>query len=189
MGSTIIVSITSANCVTCHRSTLPSDLFTCVKSQSLWCVHAYLSNVKRAPLGLGRSLMERVLRGHTESVLSVAFSPDGTRVISGTLDDLVLIWDAITEQSTPLSCHESFQFSDRSKVTHIFPGQFQLFAPDQEEVLLSPDWKWILTRRPNEACWIPPECRDVSSYAISGSKVCLGCESGRVVIVDLFPRR
>ena len=31
-------------------------LFTCVKSQSLWCVHAYLSNVKRAPLGLGRSL-------------------------------------------------------------------------------------------------------------------------------------
>ena len=56
MGSTIIVSITSANCVTCHRSTLPSDLFTCVKSQSLWCIHAYLSNIKCAPLGLGRSL-------------------------------------------------------------------------------------------------------------------------------------
>ena len=59
MGSTIIVSITSANCVTCHRSTLPSDLFTCVKSQSLRCVHAYLSNVKRAPLGLGSLAIRR----------------------------------------------------------------------------------------------------------------------------------
>ena len=49
MGSTIIVSITSANCVICHRSTLPSHL-------SLPSVHAYLSNVKRATLGLGRSL-------------------------------------------------------------------------------------------------------------------------------------
>ena len=55
IGSTIIVSIT-ANCITCHRLTLPSKLFAYVKSQSLWCVHAYLSNVKHAPLGLGRSL-------------------------------------------------------------------------------------------------------------------------------------
>ena len=133
--------------------------------------------------------MERVLEGHTKYVWSVAFSPDGTHVISGTAVDVVLIWDAITGQSTPLSCHESFQFPDRSKVTHIFPGKFQLFAPDQEEVLLSLDQKWILTRRPNEACRIPSECRDVKSRAISGSKVCLGCTSGRVVIVDLAPRR
>ena len=132
--------------------------------------------------------IERVLEGHTDDVSSVVFSPDGTRVISSTLGD-VMIWDAITGQSTPLSCHESFQFLDGSKVTHIFPGKFQLFAPDQEELLLSPDRKWILTRRPNEACWIPPECRDVESHAISGSKVCLGCRSGRVVIVDLAPRR
>ena len=132
--------------------------------------------------------MERVLEGHTDLVFSVAFSPDGTHVISRTADDVV-IWDAFTGQSTPLSCHESFQFPDRSKVTHIFPGKFQLFAPDQEEVLLSPDWTWILTRRQNEACRIPSECRDVKSHAISGSKVCLGCGSGRVVIVDLAPRR
>ena len=56
MGTTIIVSITSAGCVTCHRSMLPSDLFTYVKSQSLRCIHTYLSNIKHAPLGLGRSL-------------------------------------------------------------------------------------------------------------------------------------
>ena len=131
---------------------------------------------------------EQVLEGHTKYVWSVAFSPDGTRVISGASDDVVLIWDAITGQSTRLSCHESFQFPDRSKVIHIFPGHFQFFAPE-EEVLLSPDRKWIVTRRPNEACWIPPECRDVESRAVSGSEVCLGCGSGRVVIVDLAPRR
>ena len=133
--------------------------------------------------------IERVLEGHTYSVLSVTFSPDRTRVISGGSNRTVLIWDAIAGHSTPLSCHESFQFLDGSKVTHIFPGRFQFFAPGQKELLLSPDWKWIVTRRSNQACWIPRECRDITSHAISGSKVCLGCASGRVIIVDLAPRR
>ena len=132
--------------------------------------------------------IERVFEGHTDLVLSVAFSPDGTHVISGSPDGMALIWDAITGQSTPLSCHESFQFLDGSKVTHIFPGKFQLFAPNKEELLLSPDWKWIVARRSNQACWIPRKYRDVKSLAISGSKVCLGYDSGRVVIVDFAPR-
>ena len=133
--------------------------------------------------------IERVLEGLPDLVLSVAFSPDGTHVISGSLTGTVLIWDAITGQSTPLFCHESFRFLDGSKVTHIVRGKFQLFAPDKEELLLSPDWKWILTRRSNQAFWIPREYRDIISHAISGSKVCLGCFSGRVVIVDLAPRQ
>ena len=38
----------------------------------------------------------RALTGHTDSVFSVAFSPDGTRVVSGSTDWLVKIWDAAT---------------------------------------------------------------------------------------------
>ena len=48
-------------------------LFTCVKSQSLWCVHAYLSNVKRAPLGLGRSLGQT----HSANSLMPLYIHDG----------------------------------------------------------------------------------------------------------------
>jgi len=36
------------------------------------------------------------LTGHSGSVFSVAFSPDGTRVVSGSSDKLVKIWDAAT---------------------------------------------------------------------------------------------
>ena len=38
----------------------------------------------------------RTLEGHTSEVLSVAFSPDGTRVVSGSLDRLVKVWDVET---------------------------------------------------------------------------------------------
>ena len=127
--------------------------------------------------------IERILRDNR--IRSVAFSPDGTQVVSGSLSS-VLIWDVITGESTPLPYSESFQFPDKSNVTHILPGNFQLFAPGQQVISTSPDKKWILTDRANQGCWIPPELRDFVSHAISGSKLCLGYQSGRVVIVNLM---
>ena len=38
----------------------------------------------------------RTLRGHTRPVRSVAISSDGTRIVSGSLDRLVKIWNAET---------------------------------------------------------------------------------------------
>ena len=37
-----------------------------------------------------------MLRGHREDVNCVAFSPDGRRVITGSSEDLGIIWDAAT---------------------------------------------------------------------------------------------
>ena len=37
------------------------------------------------------------LKGHDGSVWSVAFSPDGQRVVSGSFDETVKIWDASEE--------------------------------------------------------------------------------------------
>ncbi|KAG2078465.1 hypothetical protein BDR04DRAFT_963546, partial [Suillus decipiens] len=34
------------------------------------------------------------LRGHTNSVASVSFSPDGNRIVSGSEDETVRLWDA-----------------------------------------------------------------------------------------------
>ena len=38
----------------------------------------------------------QTLEGHIKPVWSVAFSPDGTKIISSSLDDNIKIWDANT---------------------------------------------------------------------------------------------
>ncbi|MBQ1192103.1 MAG: hypothetical protein IIX43_07525, partial [Bacteroidales bacterium] len=40
----------------------------------------------------------QTLEGHSKYVLSVAYSPDGTKIISGSDDKTIKIWDANTEQ-------------------------------------------------------------------------------------------
>ena len=40
------------------------------------------------------------LKGHTGSVLSVAFSPDGKRIVSGSEDETLKVWDAVSGQVT-----------------------------------------------------------------------------------------
>ena len=45
----------------------------------------------------------RSLTGHTDLVWSVAFSPNGNRIVSGSRDKLVKIWD--TETGAEVSSH------------------------------------------------------------------------------------
>ena len=40
------------------------------------------------------------LKGHTDQVTSVAFSPDGKRIVSGSEDQTLKVWDATSGQET-----------------------------------------------------------------------------------------
>ncbi|KAE9386243.1 WD40 repeat-like protein [Gymnopus androsaceus JB14] len=54
-----------------------------------------------------------LLHGHDDTVFSVAFSPDGTRIVSGSSDGTVRIWDANTgaQIGDPLHGHDDTVFS------------------------------------------------------------------------------
>ncbi|KAG2339592.1 hypothetical protein BDR05DRAFT_938889 [Suillus weaverae] len=69
---------------------------------------ARFPNTLRVAFGLGEPL-----RGHTDAVWSVSFSPDGTRIVSGSGDKSVRLWDAATGQPVgePLRGHTGLVWS------------------------------------------------------------------------------
>ncbi|KAF8146627.1 quinon protein alcohol dehydrogenase-like superfamily, partial [Mycena galopus ATCC 62051] len=62
----------------------------------------------RLKSGGSLSWPDAVLNGHKGFVISVAFSPDGTRIVSGSYDNTVCVWDAETQSQigAPLEGHE-----------------------------------------------------------------------------------
>jgi WD40 repeat protein len=57
-------------------------------------------------LGAGEALGEP-LAGHIDAVTSVAVTPDGTRIVSGSFDRTIRVWDRVTGTSVgdPLTGH------------------------------------------------------------------------------------
>ena len=54
----------------------------------------------------------KTLEGHLGEVLSVSYSPDGTKIISGSLDNTIKIWNANTGESLKTLVRDlSFVFS------------------------------------------------------------------------------
>ena len=47
---------------------------------------------------------ERTLSGHSKCVLSVAYSPDGKHIVSGSDDSTVKIWGAATGEEVSFMC-------------------------------------------------------------------------------------
>ncbi|TDL24683.1 WD40 repeat-like protein, partial [Rickenella mellea] len=71
-------------------------------------------------------VLQHILEGHTDYIRSVAFSPDGKHIVSGSDDKTIRVWDAETGTVTldPLEGHteriSSVAFSPNAK--HIVSG-------------------------------------------------------------------
>jgi WD40 repeat protein len=68
-----------------------------------------------------RTMLPRTLEGHSSAVYSVTFSPDGKLVASGSYDNTIKLWDAITGAmyvsiEGHLDCVQSVAFSPVDKM-------------------------------------------------------------------------
>ena len=76
------------------------------------CVHIVLSFASACTgadvRGLGGE-QECTLTGHSNYVTSVAYSPDGKHIVTGSSDNTVKVWDAQTgKEVIVLVCHRPF---------------------------------------------------------------------------------
>ncbi|KAH7186864.1 hypothetical protein DER44DRAFT_184096 [Fusarium oxysporum] len=139
----------------------------------------------------------QTLDDHDGWVMSVVFSNDGQRLTSGSLNKTVKIWDV-----TSGACVQTLESHYGSVTSVPFSNDGQRLASDDEtatsEILLldeqasmrhssfngngiSIDNVWIV-KDGTKVLWLPPEHRPVES-AVSGSKIALGCRSGRVLVI------
>ncbi|CAI7611693.1 unnamed protein product [Penicillium pancosmium] len=148
---------------------------------------------------------------HDQSASAVVFSLDGSRVVSGSRDKTIKIWDAHTEtclqtlnvgNTTNSSLHTSVgifalcgsatpDLTTRSKssVSELHsPSASQLPQPPEYQGYgISSDRFWI-TRGSHNWLWLPPTYRPArSAVGLSGLAMVLGCPSGRVLIFEFAP--
>ncbi len=81
---------------------------------------------------IGRHGAASVLRGHTSYIYPVEYSPDGRWIASGSWDNTVRLWDALTGETAAILPH---------------PGNIRALA-------FSPDSSWLVS-----ACFTDPDCR------------------------------
>jgi WD40 repeat protein len=109
----------------------------------------------------------QILKGNLDWVKSVAFSPDGKLVVSGSWDETVRLWDTVT--GAALQTLEGHSGSIRSVA----------FSPDGKQVytlFVSNDW---VAEGGTNILWLPPDYQ-TSCIAVWNGIVVLGHPSGRI---------
>ena len=130
------------------------------------------------------------LKGQTDWVMSAEFSQDGSKVVFGLNDKTVHIWNIVTsELQLMTTTTTTTTLPDGSIVHHAGKGKFHMSYPEQSTlsihgpISISDDCQWIVGALYD--CWIPSHSHNFASSSFYNDIVCLGCDSGNVIIFDM----
>jgi WD40 repeat protein len=96
-------------------------------------------------------------KGHTGPVTSVAFSPDGKRIVSGSADKTIRVWNVETYEIEPTSkgyLNETRNTQVSSKMDLCFDPMLTSFKDDS--MLVN---GWIIGPNEELLFWLPPSLR------------------------------
>jgi WD40 repeat protein len=121
--------------------------------------------------------VEQTLEGHSASVMSVAFSPDGSKLASGSHDDTVRVWNVATGKvEQTLEGHSasvmSVAFSPDGSISH--------------SVYLVDGSKTWVTWNGSRILYLPLDYRPATAIT-KGSTLALGTPNGQVTIITFYP--
>src|SRR5450432_201589 len=100
--------------------------------------------------------MQNVLEGHTMHVNSIAFSPDGHRIVSGSGDKTIRVWDAETGAVVAGPCHGHSDW-----VTSV------AFSPDGHRIVSGSGDKTIRVWDAETGAVVAGPCHGHSDYVTS----------------------
>ena len=83
----------SGSCSGCHKKTVRN-----MKKLRFWAFTLLLVSPLFLPMGVATAQLKDTLEGHTDVVWSVAFSPDGSMLASGSFDQTIRLWNVDTGQ-------------------------------------------------------------------------------------------
>ena len=122
-----------------------------------------------------------VLSGHTDGVVSVAFSRDGT-LASGGFDGTVILWDAVTEQ--PIATLTEHTASARS-VAFSPDGSILASGSHDGTIIL---WD-VATQQPKDTLTEHTAAVETVAFSRDGSILASGSHDGTVILWDVATGR
>ncbi|KAG1814348.1 uncharacterized protein BJ212DRAFT_1463366 [Suillus subaureus] len=129
------------------------------------------------------------LRGHTDSVWSVSFSPDGTHIVTGSSDKTIRLWHVVMGQpsqwcaeldhpvfsdehrtieattTTPMNTLNNHFIRSSSNSIHALCDTFELMAGASHDdrsstpPVLDSDSGWVMGPKRRLLFWVPPASR------------------------------